>query len=198
MQQRIATAARVLLVAALFTLAGCTQYSPWRDARTFDSGTVDTRDDLSVGSDRGYISPASDRPTSYEIVRDWEYQEPPTVPDGSQPVRRLQRFSFAPGSTSLNREAQGALREIVDDLRSNTRWNVLLVGFTDASESSAYDPFELSTDRTQAAERFLLSNGIDRSRISRMALGSRYAEGDRFEPAAMASDRRVEVWAFMK
>lgn len=169
-----------------FALSGCTQYSPFRNTtpaqQSFES-----------------MPPArpNDRPATAEVVTEWSYQESPAVPAGYQPTRRLQRFSFAPGSATLNREAQGALLEIVDDLKVNTRWHLLAAGFTDRDGEVSGNPLELSTTRTKAVRTFLVERGIDESRISTMALGSRYAEGDQYQPAATASDRRVEVWAFM-
>jgi outer membrane protein OmpA-like peptidoglycan-associated protein len=57
---------------------------------------------------------------------------------------------------------------------------------------------ELSRARADAVKRHLVNHGIDETRVTTMGLGSRYAVGGRFEPATVASDRRVELWAFMK
>lgn len=176
-----------LLVTLVIVLSGCTQYSPFRNQRPA-AQPVDTPP---------VAARPSDRPPTFEFVSHWDYQDPPAVPPGYHSVRRMQRFSFASGSSALNLESNGALREIVDDLKANTRWHVLVVGFTDAMGEANANQFDLSMDRAKAARGYLVRNGIDESRISTMAVGSRYAEGDQYEPATTASDRRVEVWAFM-
>jgi outer membrane protein OmpA-like peptidoglycan-associated protein len=109
----------------------------------------------------------------------------------------VQRLSFAVGSTSLDREAHGALMQVRDQLMANTRSHLLVVGMADKEPESGVNADRLSEKRAQTVKNWLVQQGIEADRISTSAFGSRYATGDQFQPMTMRSDRRVELWAFM-
>ncbi len=126
-------------------------------------------------------------------VRDWAYDEAPAVPAGLKPHQLLKNLTFASGSSSLDREGQGALLEAVKELKVNTRWHVLVAGFAGNRGEGA----SVGQARAESVGKFLRSQGIDAARISTMNLGSKYAQGREYEPQQQALDRRAEVWAFM-
>lgn len=130
-------------------------------------------------------------------VSDWAYADPPIAPGGLDTHQRIQRITFERGSARLDQEAHGALFQVKDRVRESTRWHVMAVGFADREEAKA-DSRKLAQSRAEAVKRWLVGQGVAPDRISTMSMGSRYAEGDAFEPMAMRSDRRVEVWTFME
>ena len=126
-------------------------------------------------------------------MHEWSYDEAPAVPEGMKPRQILKNLTFASGSASIDAEGQGALMAAVTELKTNTRWHVLAVGFADNRGESA----SVGQARAEAVAKFLQSQGIDAARISTMGLGTKYAKARDYEPGQQAMDRRVEVWAFM-
>lgn len=126
-------------------------------------------------------------------VHEWSYDEAPAVPEGMKPHQVLKNLTFASGSASIDAEGQGALMAAVTELKANTRWHVLAVGFADNRGESA----SVGQARAEAVMEFLRSQGIDAARISTMGLGTKYAKARDYEPGQQALDRRVEVWAFV-
>lgn len=141
---------------------------------------------------RSHDSPATIPPPP-PPTREWTYSEAPAVPEGMKPHQLLKNLTFASGSASIDAEGQGALMAAVQELKTNTRWHVLAVGFADNRGESA----GVGEARAEAAMKFLRSQGIDAARISTMGLGSKYAKARDYEPGQQALDRRVEIWAFM-
>lgn len=129
-------------------------------------------------------------------VREWPYAEAPAVPKAIRVHKRLQRVTFPAGSSALNGEARGALRETATLLKENPRWHILVVGLTD-NRGETQSPMKLCNARANSVKAFLVDLGVAERRLSTMALGSKYAKGDKFQPTTVARDRRVELWAFM-
>jgi outer membrane protein OmpA-like peptidoglycan-associated protein len=203
--------ATILASAVAIALSGCASY--WESNRgSWRSGDTDASEPRTLRStEDAHIQPpstfvtASNNPDSEfgrnmgvrEFQSDWTYGEAPAVPGGFQTHQRVQRLSFAVGSAALDREAHGALMQVRDQLKANTRWHLLVVGMADKEQESGMNADRLSEKRAQTVKNWLLQQGIDADRISTTAFGSRYATGDQFQPMTMRSDRRVEVWAFM-
>ncbi len=131
-----------------------------------------------------------------EPVTTWSMSEAPAVPEGLHVHRLLKTVTFPAGSSTLNQEAKGALIEAVKEMKTNSRWHALAVGFTD-NRGEAGQGSSLSMARAQAVRSYLAGQGIAEGRISVQAMGSRYAQGGDFEPEAVARDRHVQLWAFM-
>lgn len=203
----------ILTCALASSLSGCVSYweSNHRSWRMGDGGDPSS-EPASLGSsteaqsyEQSPFVTASDTPGSEfgrnmgvrEYASDWTYAESPAVPHGFQTHHRVQRLSFAVGATTLDREAHGALMQVRDQLKANTRWHLLVIGMADKERESGMNPDRLSERRAQTVKDWLVRQGIDPERISSSAFGSRYAVGDQFQPMTMRSDRRVEVWAFM-
>jgi OOP family OmpA-OmpF porin len=136
-------------------------------------------------------------PPAPEVVAEWLYEEAANVPEGHKVHKRIQRVTFPSGSSALNTEGRGALRETVEILKTNPRWHILIAGLAD-NQGETGNPMQLGDARAKSVRSFLVDQGIEETRISTMALGSKYAEGDKFQPVTVASDRRAELWAFMK
>jgi len=136
------------------------------------------------------------KPSIPPPVTAWTYSEAPAVPSGLEVHELLKTVTFPQGSSSLNQEAKGALIEAVRELKTNTRWHVLVAGFTD-NRGETGNAAALSRARAEAAKSYLVSQGIPAERISIQALGSKYAEGGEFEPQQVARDRAAQLWVFM-
>lgn len=136
-------------------------------------------------------------PPTPEVVSEWFYSEAANVPQGHKVHKRVQRVTFPSGSSALNTEGRGALRQTVEILKTNPRWHILIAGLAD-NQGETGNPMQLCDARAKSVRSFLVDQGIEETRISTMALGSKYAEGDKFQPVTVASDRRAELWAFMK
>lgn len=213
---RRARAATTLLTCTLaFALSGCASYwqsnhRSWRsdEAKASDADSRSLHGSGAEAPQNGGSSPfitAANDPNSQfgrnmgvrEFESDWTYTERPAVPTGFSPHQRMQRLSFAVGATGLDREANGALMQVRDQLKANTRWHLVVVGMTDKDEEQGLNPGTLSDARAQTVKSWLVQQGIDADRITTVGFGSRYAVGDQFQPTTKRSDRRVEVWAFM-
>jgi outer membrane protein OmpA-like peptidoglycan-associated protein len=109
----------------------------------------------------------------------------------------MQRVTFPSGSSALNTEGRGALRQTVETLKTNPRWHILIVGLAD-NQGETGSPMKICGARAKTVRSYLINQGIKETRISTMALGSKYAEGDKYQPLTVASDRRAELWAFMR
>ncbi len=170
----------VLALLAVAFVAGCS--SMQGSSSSSGGGDVVQRSD----------SPATIPPPP-AATREWTYDEAPTVPAGMKSHQLLKNLTFASGSASINAEGQGTLMAAVSDLKANTRWHVLAVGFADNRGESA----SVGQARAEAVAKFLRSQGIDAARISSMGLGAKYAKARDYEPGQQALDRRAEIWAFM-
>jgi len=202
--------AAIVAAAVAVSLSGCAGYwesnrGSWRQAAdASDSPSPRAAEATQVQPASPFIT-AADTPESEfgrnmgvrEFQSEWIYAEAPAVPGSFETHRRVQRLSFAVGSTSLDREAHGALMQVRDQLKANSRWHLLVVGMADKEQESGKDADRLSQQRAQTVKNWLIQQGIDPQRISTSAFGSRYAVGDQFQPMTMRSDRRVEIWAFM-
>ncbi len=125
-------------------------------------------------------------------VTEWPYAETPPVPDGYDVRKQLLDVTFPAGSAALDAEARGALGEAIDQLKTNSAWHALVVGFSDGKNESG----ALARTRAEAVSKILASRGIDASRVSVLGLGSAYAKAGEFEPEQLTRDRRAEIWVF--
>jgi outer membrane protein OmpA-like peptidoglycan-associated protein len=103
--------------------------------------------------------------------------------------------TFASGSGALDTEAEGALALVAEELKLNSKWKVLVVGFADkVGETAAGET--LGSKRAQSVSNRLKTIGVPQERLHAQSLGSAYAEGDQWTKGAQKQDRRAEVWAF--
>jgi len=186
---RIAFAA-LLTVASAACLSGCKGFKT-----SFDDPTADSSHPAQATHGAESQSRPMNTPSATPTQTTWPYREAPGVSGGHKPVRRVQVVTFPQNSASLSTEAAGALGVITDELKTNTKWSILVAGFADKmGESAGGQP--LGTKRAQAVADYLASRGVAKDRIHLQSLGSTYAEGDQWTKEAQKQDRRAEVWAF--
>jgi outer membrane protein OmpA-like peptidoglycan-associated protein len=91
--------------------------------------------------------------------------------------------------------AQTNLRELARSLEKYPDSEVLIVGHTDQVGSATYNQ-DLSERRASAAARYLVSQGLDGSRIGTRGLGETEPIASNETEAGRAANRRVEVAIF--
>lgn len=110
---------------------------------------------------------------------------------------QLKRVYFAFDKYNLNRKYKASLDSLAQVLKDNPEWTVELYGHTDSIASEAYN-MVLSKNRAQTAADYLVSLGIDISRISLIAKGETMpiapnsTEKGNDNPKGRAKNRRVD------
>ena len=85
----------------------------------------------------------------------------------------------------------GAVDEEVVAVRRQQSGLVTVVGHTDSSGADAYNQ-QLSQRRAESVQQFLVSQGIDRSRLEARGYGESRPVADNGTPAGRERNRRVE------
>jgi outer membrane protein OmpA-like peptidoglycan-associated protein len=93
---------------------------------------------------------------------------------------------------ALKTNAYGKLDKIISTLKNNTNYTVSVDGYTDAIGSEEYN-MKLSEKRAQAVADYLLSHGIDRSRIEVIPNGESNPIASNKTASGRAKNRRVEI-----
>lgn len=91
--------------------------------------------------------------------------------------------------------ARANLTELAQSLREYPETEVLIVGHTDSTGSDSYN-MSLSQRRSAAARSFLVSQGVNSSRIRVEGRGESEAVASNETAAGQAQNRRVEVAIF--
>ncbi len=125
---------------------------------------------------------------------------PDTAPDGYRQFvqgawRASMNFRFEPQRAALDSKSQRDLDRLIAHLKQASggrRYEVLLMGFADPSETSPYFSLALSQDRVQYVAEILARAGlrVPTARGFGDALPLAEGTGD----SAAAKNRRVEVW----
>jgi outer membrane protein OmpA-like peptidoglycan-associated protein len=102
---------------------------------------------------------------------------------------------FPTNSTQVLPAGQNNLAQLAASLQRYPETTVLIVGHTDASGTDQYN-MGLSQNRAQSAANFLMSRGIDRSRIRTEGRGESEPIASNDNPQGMAQNRRVEIAIF--
>lgn len=100
---------------------------------------------------------------------------------------------FATNSSTLNVNSQRALTSFAQSLINNPDTDIQIQGHTDSSGNDAINN-PLSEKRADAVRSFLMSKGVQGSRISAHGLGSTMPVADNSTSAGKAQNRRVEVY----
>lgn len=100
------------------------------------------------------------------------------------------RIHFDFDKSDLTDLARNILDEKVQIFRSNPTMSVMMTGFTDDVGSDAYN-LALGKRRAQAAKSYLISKGIDASRVSIESKGEREQITDSVGAAGAALNRRA-------
>ena len=98
-------------------------------------------------------------------------------------------------SDAVRGSAQANLRELARSLQEHPGSDLLIVGHTDDVGSGSYNQ-GLSERRASAAVRYLVSEGVSRSRISWRGLGESEPVASNSVESGREQNRRVEVAIF--
>lgn len=104
----------------------------------------------------------------------------------------LQGVNFAFDSAQLTSTARDILRRVAQTLKDSPGFNVLIAGHTDSVGSEAYN-MALSRRRAQSVRDFLVSLGVDPSRLSTRGYGESRPIATNETEAGRATNRRVEL-----
>jgi outer membrane protein OmpA-like peptidoglycan-associated protein len=99
---------------------------------------------------------------------------------------------FATGSVALSQDGQRELRWFVEKVRPYPQAVVLVQGFADSTGTEAGNR-ALSDERAAVVKTYLVSQGIDASRIQAEAVGTASPAASNVTAAGRRDNRRVEV-----
>jgi outer membrane protein OmpA-like peptidoglycan-associated protein len=102
---------------------------------------------------------------------------------------------FDVNSSTLRNAAQGNLTDLARSLEDYQGTDVLVVGHTDSTGEAAYNQ-TLSERRADAARRYLLSAGLEPTRVTAMGRGEEEPVGTNDTDAGRQTNRRVEIAIF--
>jgi len=104
----------------------------------------------------------------------------------------LKGVTFKSGSARLNEESEYSLNKILEELRANPLQRVIIEGHTNPTGDDRKD-IKLSRDRAQSVRRWLVSAGIDKTRIKITALGSSKPLDAKSAAAEPLQNQRIEI-----
>lgn len=133
-----------------------------------------------------YLIPPADQ-------RRWDYPAMPQPAPRVKPNYLLKSFLFPQAGSSLDTEAQAVLKDLAAVLQEKPAIQVLVVGFCDAYPEKV-NAENLGMARAQNTRKFLVDQGVARSRIEAATFGSTLAKAPQDEPVGQKQDRRVEIW----
>jgi len=100
--------------------------------------------------------------------------------------------NFATNQSSLNASSKATLNKLVDVLNHYPGTEILVSGHTDSVGDAAYN-LELSRKRAFAVRDFLVTKGIDSSRMAVTYAGETTPTASNDTEAGRAQNRRVEI-----
>ncbi len=103
----------------------------------------------------------------------------------------LQGLKFNSSAATFKKESYALMDQAVATLNQYPDINILIQGHTD-SQGAAENNRQLSQKRADAVRDYLVSKGIDISRVSTSGLGEEYPVADNNTAAGRALNRRVE------
>jgi OOP family OmpA-OmpF porin len=104
---------------------------------------------------------------------------------------RLEGVTFELNSARLTPQAEDTLRRVTDALKGEPNLRAEIAGHTDSSGDAAYNQ-RLSQERANSVLEFLVSQGIDRSRLVARGYGEERPVASNDTPAGRERNRRVE------
>jgi outer membrane protein OmpA-like peptidoglycan-associated protein len=99
---------------------------------------------------------------------------------------------FKSGSSELQPLARDKLGQVAKALKDEGYQRLVVEGHTDSRGSPSQNE-ALSLRRAQAVRTYLISQGIDSSKIEAIGNGSRNPVADNATPDGRANNRRVEI-----
>lgn len=109
-----------------------------------------------------------------------------------QPLARLEDVLFEPSRAALTPRAKETLTELVSILENNPDIRVRLEGYTDNVGKESYNEM-LSLKRAESVKDYLVSEGIDASRIKTIGMGESNPIATNETEQGRAQNRRVDI-----
>lgn len=107
-------------------------------------------------------------------------------------VMTLGDVLFTTGQSELKPGAANNLSKLLAFLREHSESHLTIEGHTDSAGNEPYN-LALSQRRAEAVKAYLVSQGIDASRVDAVGRGEDYPVADNTSPAGRQLNRRVEV-----
>ena len=104
----------------------------------------------------------------------------------------LDHLIFEQGKAVINSKSFPGLDEVVAMMKDNTKLEIQLEGHTD-NQGNPQKNMELSQDRVDNVKKYIVSKGIDKSRIKTKAFGGTQPILNANTPEARTRNRRVEM-----
>jgi OmpA-OmpF porin, OOP family len=139
--------------------------------------------------DRQLAREADPSPTTQSAAVDSSNVPPPPAPEPPPPLAEPMphyNVHFAVGSAELSDAAMDTLNAALDYLRANPAMHVKLAGYTDLSGSPELNR-RLAERRVENTARFFAEHGLERSRLSTIAVGEA-------EPGLAPAGENPETW----
>ena len=106
-----------------------------------------------------------------------------------QSLNSLETLLFAPNSAQIK---SAKFTDLIKELKTDTKSKIIIDGYTDGDASDKYN-LELSKKRANAVKSYLISKGIDKSRIIINAYGEQKPIADNKTIEGKAKNRRVVI-----
>lgn len=94
--------------------------------------------------------------------------------------------------TDVKPIAQASLKKLALSLQNNPQTNILVVGHTDSTGTAAHN-MDLSIRRAVAVKSYLITTGVNGSRLNTQGKGETEPIADNRTPEGRAQNRRVEI-----
>jgi len=117
---------------------------------------------------------------------------PPAPPPSGTEIAELRGTHFAFDSSRLTPEGEAILDEATSTMNQHGDIRVRIEGHTDSVGSDDYN-LRLGQRRADAAERYLVSRGIDATRLSTVSFGESKPAASNDTAEGRAENRRVEL-----
>jgi outer membrane protein OmpA-like peptidoglycan-associated protein len=112
--------------------------------------------------------------------------------EGSKKSLVLEGVNFETNSATLTPTSHATLDRVAESLNDSPDVRVEIAGHTDSMGSAAHNT-QLSAARADSVKRYLVSRGVDGSRLSAKGYGENQPIADNATAAGRAKNRRVEL-----
>lgn len=105
--------------------------------------------------------------------------------------KALKGIQFESGRDVIKKSSYGILNNVVDIMKQNPSYKLIIDGHTDAQGDDAKNQI-LSEKRAAAVKKYLSDKGVDGSRLTSRGFGETVPKATNDTPAGRAENRRVE------
>jgi outer membrane protein OmpA-like peptidoglycan-associated protein len=130
-------------------------------------------------------------------VRTKEVDTVVKIPEVVRPVLKVSNIYFEVNKYNLSAEAKSELDKLVTIMKENPESKVEIHGYTDNTDEDKVNE-KLSKNRAKTAYKYLVSGGIDTSRLSYTAFGEAAPIGSNDTEEGRKMNRRVEFKIYTK